>query len=467
LALATMPESLPRAESIGVNLPVLFFAFSISLAVGIIFGLVPALKSSRIDLQGSLKTGDRGSTRAHGRGQSALVIAQMALTLVLLVGAGLLVRTIRHLWSVDPGFNSQHVITFKVGLSPSLTATASSTRIAYRELLERIREIPGVQAADFTNVVPLSEQDNGGPFWIGAQQSTSMQDAPHALYFETGPEYLQTMEIPLLRGRFFTSADTVESEPVVVIDSVLAHTYFPDKDPVGQTITVAHWRTARVVGVVGHVRHWGLDDPGTYNPSQIYISFYQLSDQWVPTFARYLSVAVRTQLDVATMMPAIGKVIYGTAKDQPVYDVQTMQQVASVSMASQRLPMILLAAFAVLALLLSSVGIYGVISYSVTLRVQEIGIRMALGAARQDVLRMVIGQGLRLALAGLLIGAAGALLLARLLSSFARLLYGVRTSDPLTFISVSLVLVGVSVLACYLPARRASRVDPMIALKYE
>jgi putative ABC transport system permease protein len=215
------------------------------------------------------------------------------------------------------------------------------------------------------------------------------------------------------------------------------------------------------------VRHWGLDDPGTYNPSQIYISFYQLSDQWVPTFARYLSVAVRTQLDVATMMPAIGKVIYGTAKDQPVYDVQTMQQIASGSMASQRLPMILLAAFAVLALLLSSVGIYGVISYSVTLRVQEIGIRMALGAARRDVLRMVIGQGLRLALVGLLIGTAGALLLARLLSSFARLLYGVRTSDPLTFVTVSLVLVGVSVLACYLPARRASRVDPMIALKYE
>ncbi len=467
LALATMPESLPRAESIGVHLPVLFFAFCISLAVGIVFGLAPALRSSRVDLQASLKTGDRGSTRAHGRGQSALVITQVALTLVLLVGAGLLVRTIRHLWNVDPGFHPQHVITFKVGLSPSLTGTPSSTRLAYRQLLERIREIPGVQAADFTNIVPLSEQDNGGPFWIGAQQSTSMQDAPHALYFETGPEYLQTMQIPLLRGRFFTAADTVESDPVVVIDSVLAHTYFPDKDPVGQTITVAHWRTARVVGVVGHVRHWGLDDPGTYNPSQIYISFYQLPDQWVPAFARSLSVAVRTQLDVGIMMPAITKVVYGTAKDQPVYDIQTMQQIASDSMASQRLPMILLAAFGVLALVLSSVGIYGVISYSVTLRVQEIGIRMALGAARQDVLRMVIGQGLRLALAGLLIGAIGALLLTRLLSSFSRLLYGVRTNDPLTFMTVSLLLVGVSVFACYLPARRASRVDPMIALKYE
>lgn len=467
VVLATVPVNLPRSESIGVHLPVLLFAFCISLTVAILFGLAPALKSSRIDLQGSLKTGNRGATRTSGRGQSALVIAQMALTLLLLVGAGLLVRTIRQLWNVNPGFHSQHVITFKVGLSPSLTKTASGTRIAYRQLLERIRQIPGAQAADLTNVVPLSEQDNGGPFWIGAQQSTSMQDAPHALYFETGPEYLQTMEIPLLRGRFFTSADTVESEPVVVIDSVLAHTYFPGKDPVGQTITVAHWRTARIVGVVGHVRHWGLNDPGTYNPSQIYISFYQLPDEWVPTFARYLSVAIRTQLDVATIMPAIRNVIYGTAKDQPVYDVQTMQQIVSDSMAPQRLPMILLGAFAVLALLLSSVGIYGVISYSVTLRVQEIGIRMALGAEQRDVLRMVIGQGLRLAVTGLLIGTAGTLLLTRLLSSFARLLYGVRTNDPLTFIAVSVMLVGVSVLACYLPALRASRVDPIIALKYE
>jgi predicted permease len=467
LVLATAPASLPRADRIGVNLPVLFFAFGISLAVGILFGLAPALKSSSVDVQGSIKAGVRGSTRTHSRGQSALVIVQMALTLVLLVGAGLLLRTIHDLWNVDPGFHTDHVITFKVGLSPSLTQTASSTRIAYQQLLDRIRQVPGIQAADFTNIVPLSEQDNGGPFWVGAQESTSMQDAPHALYFETGPEYLRTMKIPLLRGRFFTPADTTESAPVVVIDSVLAKTYFAGKDPVGQAITIAHWRTARVIGVVGHVRHWGLDDPGIYNPSQIYISFYQLSDRWVPAFARSLSVAVRTPLDVAAVMPAIRNVIYGAGKDQPVYNVQTLQQIVSDSMASQRLPTILLGAFAVLALLLASVGIYGLISYSVTLRVKEIGIRMALGAERRDVLRMVVAQGLGLTVAGLLIGAAGALLLARLLSSFSRLLYGVRTSDPLTFMTVSLVLVGVSVLACYLPARRAARIDPMDALRCE
>ncbi len=467
VVIALAPASLPRADNITVNLPVLVFAFGISLVVGILFGLAPALGSSSVDVQVSLKAGERGSTRAHPRTQSVLVIVQMALTLVLLMGSGLLLRTVLQLWKVNPGFDRQHVITFKVGLSPSLTKTASSTRTAYRQLLDRIREIPGVQAADFTNVVPLSEHDNGGPFWVGAQQSTSMQDAPHALYFETGPEYLQVMHIPLLQGRFFTPADNSASEPVVVIDSVLAHTYFPHKDPMGQLITVAHWRTARVIGVVGHVKHWGLSDTGAYNPSQIYISFYQLSDEWVPAFAKELSVAIRTPLDVATIMPAIRNVVYGTGKDQPVYDVQTMQQIASDSMASQRVSMMLLGAFAVLALLLASVGIYGVLSYSVSQRIREIGIRMALGAQRCDVLKMIIGQGLRLAVAGVILGAGGALLLARVLLSFSRLLYGVQANDPVTFMAVSLVLICVSVMACYLPAHRASRVEPMAALKYE
>jgi predicted permease len=467
MVLMKFPEILTRSENIHLNTPVLFFTFGISLVVGILFGLAPALNGSSGDVQSSLRAGERGSTGALARAQNILVILQMAMTLVLLVGSGLLLRTILQLWNVNPGFDRQHVITFKVGLSPSLTTTAVSTRTAYRQLLDRIREIPGIEATDFTNVVPLSENDNGGPFWVGAQQSTSMQDAPHALYFETGPEYLRAMQIPLLRGRFFSPADTSDSEPVVVIDSVLAHTYFPHKDPVGQLITVAHWRTARVIGVVGHVRHWGLGDAGTYNPSQIYISFYQLSDEWVPAFARELSVAVRTPLDVASIMPAIRNAVYATGKDQPIYSVQTLQQIASNSMASQRLPMILLGAFAVLALLLASVGIYGVISYSVSQRTREIGIRMAVGAERRDVLRMIIGQGLRLVAAGVLIDAGIALLLARLLSAFSRLLYGVRANDPVTFMAVLFVLAGVSVLACYFPARRASRLDPMAALKSE
>jgi predicted permease len=467
LVLAKFPEMLPRSENIHLNIPVLLFAFGISLAVGILFGVAPALDGSKVDVQASLKSGERGATRAQPRAQNNLVIAQVALTLVLLVGSGLLLRTVLGLWNVNPGFDRQNLITFKVGISPSLTRTASSTRTAYRQLLDRIREIPGVQAADFTNIVPLSEDPNVGPFWAGAQQTTAMQDAPHALYFETGPDYLQTMRIPLLRGRFFTPADNSTSEPVVVIDSVLAHTYFPNKNPVGQLITVAHWRTARVVGVVGHVRHWGLGDTGAYNPSQIYISFYQLSDEWVPAFARDLSVAVRTPLNVASIMPAIRNVVYGTGKDQPIYDLQTMQQIASNSIATQRLPMMLLAAFAALALLLASVGIYGTISYSVSQRVQEIGIRMALGAKRTDVLRMVMGQGMRLAVVGLTIGAGAALVLSRVLKSFSQLLYGVRADDPLTFIAVSFVLMAAALLACCLPARRAMQVDAMQALRTE
>jgi predicted permease len=275
------------------------------------------------------------------------------------------------------------------------------------------------------------------------------------------------MGIPLLRGRYFTEADTSTAEPVVVIDSVLAHNYFPGEDPVGQSITVAHWRTARVIGVVGHVRHWGLGDPGTYNPSQIYISFYQLNDEWIPAFARELSIAVRTPLDVATVMPAIESVVYSTGKDQPVYDIETMRKIASASMAAQRLPMMLLGAFAALALVLASVGIYGTISYWVTQRVQEIGIRMALGAKRANILRLVIGQGLRLAVAGLIAGLVAALVFGRMLSSFSRLLYGVHASDPLTIICVSLLMMSATLFACYLPARRAMRIDPMQALRTE
>jgi predicted permease len=386
---------------------------------------------------------------------------------VLLVGASLLLRTIGDLKKVNPGFDTQHVVMFKVGLSPSLTKTASDTRIAYQQLLERIRRIPGVEATDFTNIVPLSQQDNGGPFWVGPQQSTSMQDAPHAMYFETGPEYLQTMQIPLLRGRFFTPSDTPDSEPVIVINSVLARTYFRDQDPLGQIITIAHWRAARVVGVVGNVKHWGLGDPGTYNPSQIYICFYQLSDQWIPAFARSMSVAIRTPLDVANIMPAVRNVVYGTGKDQPIYNVRTMQQVVLESMSSQRLPMILLGVFAALALLLASVGIYGVISYSVNQQVKEIGVRMALGALQANVFRMVIWQGLRLTLTGIAIGATGAFILAHALSSFSDLLYGVGAGDPLTFATISIVLITIALVACYVPARRAMQTEPMTALRHE
>jgi predicted permease len=465
---AAVSENLPRSENIAVNGPVLLLTLCASIAVGILFGFAPALKSWNRDPQASLKEGGRGSTVAHRRTQSILVIVQMALTLVLLVGAGLLFRTIRHLSSVDPGFDVQHVMTFKVGVSHSLTKTAPSTRTAYQQLIERIRQIPGVQSADFTGSVPL----NGGwtmPFWIGAQKPVSVQGAPRLVMFLTGPEYLRTMGIPLLRGRFFSSQDTINSPCVMVIDSVLADMYFRDRDPLGQTLSAGFSPVGpcRIVGMVGHVKQWALNDSSTDIQSQAYFPLYQDPDQWVPINYPNLTIVVRTPLDVRSVMPQIKSAVHGAGSDQPIFNVETMQQIVSDSMSSQRFPMILLGAFAALALLLASVGIYGAISYSVAQRIHEIGIRMALGAHRRDVFRMVVGQGLALALAGLAIGVVAALILTRMLSSFSLLLYGVGASDPLTFLTVSVVLLFVAVLACYIPTRRAMRVDPMVALRYE
>jgi predicted permease len=465
--LAALPASLPRSENIGVNLPVLLFALVVSVVVGILFGLAPALKSSHADLQALLKAGGRGSTSPHHRAQSSLVIVQVALTLVLLVGAGLLFRTIRRLWEVNPGFDARHLIAFNVGLSPSANKNVAGMRNAYLQLIECIRNIPGVTAAELTLLFPLSEHQNIGPFWVGPQEPASSALAPRALFYWTGPNYLRTMEIPLLQGRYFTAADTASSQPVVLIDSALAHAYFPDKDPVGQAITIPHWGPVRIIGVVGHVSHWGLDERDAYTQNQIYASLNQLQGDWAPIFYRRLTIVVSTRLDAATVMPAIKAAVYGASDDQTIYGVQVLQQTLAQSLSSQRFPMILLGVFAGLALLLASIGIYGVISYSVIQRVHEIGIRMALGAERRDVFRMVIGQGLRLALAGVAIGAAAAFILARLLLSFSHLLYGVGAGDPATFIAVSAVLTGVAILACYIPARRAMRVDPMVALRHE
>ncbi|MGB8541013.1 MAG: ABC transporter permease [Candidatus Acidiferrales bacterium] len=468
--LAAFPDSLPRSANIAMNTPVLFFTFGVSFVVGILFGLAPALKNRNSDLQASLKDGGRASTSSRNRAQSSLVIVQVALTLVLLVSAGLLFRTIRQLAEVDPGFDTEHVITFKVGVSRSLMKTVASARIAYQQLIERIRDIPGVQAADFTDTVPLSGQGGTIPFWIDSQKPASLQAAPRLVGFLTGPDYFRTMGIPLLRGRLFTAQDTVQSPCVTVIDSTFSRMYFPNSDPLGRTITfgfVSPTGPCRIVGVARHVRHWALDDPASIAQNQMYFPLAQDPDQWVLVGYPYLTVVLRTPLDSATMMPAIKAAVYGAASDQPVYDVRTMQNIVSESMSPQRLPMILLSVFAALALLLASVGLYGVISYTVTQRTHEIGIRMALGAEKKDVFRLIVGRGLRLALTGVAFGAITALVLTRVLPSFSHLLYQVRASDPVTFAVVSSILVLVALLACYIPARRAMKLDPMISLRYE
>lgn len=467
LLLAALPHTLPRSENIGIHLPVLAFTAIASIAVGIVLGLAPALHSTRINVQAALQKSTRGAATGRNASLSRLVMVQFALTLLLMTGAGLLLRSIRNLWHVNPGFDMRHIISFRVGLSPSLTSSPAQTRATWQQLLARIRDVPGVEAADLTNMVPLSGGDNSGPFWIGTAQPASLQDAPHALYFWTGPDFVKTMGIPLLQGRFFTPADQVSTDKVVVVDSVLAHTFFPGQNPVGQTLTVGHWGAARIVGVVGHVHNWGLDDPGTYNPRQIYIPAYQLPDAMVTDFFRNLNVLVRTALPPASVMPAIETVVYASSPDQPVYDVKTIDEVVSESMASRNLPILLLGAFAALALLLASIGIYGVVSYSVVRRTQEIGIRMALGATRHSIFRMIVNQAIRMAAAGLAVGIASAIALVRLLPSFSHLLYGVGQWDPLTFLGVSAVLLLAALAACYAPATRAMRTDPMDCLRSE
>lgn len=466
-ALATAASSLPRNENVRVNVSVLLFTLGVAIAGGILFGLAPALKCSKIDLQRSLKEGARGSTRGHHRAQSSLVVMQMALTLVLLAGAGLLFRTIQQLWKADLGFDPRNVITFQIGLSPSATRNGEGVRNAFHQLVERIRQIPGVQSADLSTLVPMSQEMNSLPFWVDSHRPGSVAEAPRTLGFITGPDFQRVMGIPLIRGRFLSEQDTINSPLVAVIDTELARTYFPDTDPIGHTISFAQVGGYRIVGVVGHVQHRDLGGSSPFTRFQSYVSIYQITDRWMTTIDTWTWVVVRRAVDASTVVPEIRKAVYGAGSDQPVYDVHSMQEIVSETMSSQRFPMILLGTFAGLALLLASIGIYGVISYSVSQRVHEIGIRMALGANRRDVFRMVVGHGLVLALTGVAIGVVAALLLTRLLSSFSLLLYGVGASDPITFTTVSVALILVAALACYIPARRATRVDPLVALRYE
>ena len=470
--LAAFPGGLPRVENIGLNTSVLLFAFGLSIAVGILFALVPALKYGNTDVQAGLREGGRGSTANHQRTQSGLVIAQIALALVLLSGAGLLFRSMLNLWAVNPGFDTQHIVSFQVGLSPSLTQTAADRRAVYEQLTNRIRQIPGVEAAALTALVPLGRTYNSGPFWIGPHRPpVSMAEIPRATYYPIGPDYPRTMQIPLVLGRFLQRIDDVHSELVVLVDSQMARTYFPDGDPLGQSITIPHWGArqnvlARIVGVVGHVEQYGIDGSGGENP-QIYFSIYQLPDDALPAFREEINFVVRTALSPAAITPSLESAVEAVGTAEPVYNIRTMQDLVSASLSRQRFPMILLVAFALSALLLATVGIYGLISYWTAQRAREIGVRMALGAVKWNVLRLLVGQGLRLALAGIAIGAFAAAMLTRVLSSFSRLLYGVRAMDWLTFMAVSFCLLLAALLASYLPARRAAGVDPMAVLRHD
>ena len=468
VGLKLLPESLPRTEEIGLDLRVLLFTMTISLLAGTLFGLMPALKISQADPHTALKEGGRGVSGTRHRAQSVFVIAEMAIALVLLVGAGLMVRSLKRLWSVDPGFNPRNVLTFGYTLPPSLlNGNPDAIRAAYRNFDDELAATHGVEAVSQSwGGMPMGGDDDA-MFWLDGQPKPANTDGMFGtLIYNVGPDYLKAMGIPLQRGRFFTAHDDEKSPLVGVIDDVFAKKYFPGQDPIGKRIVLEdHSRTMEIVGVVGHVKQWGLDaDDAHPLRVQLYTVWMQTPDDFVRLAPSGIDAVVRYTGSLTNVSDAIRRSIEQMSREQILYDSHTMESTISDSLAERRFAMILLGAFAALALLLAGIGLYGVIAYLVGQRAQEIGIRMALGAQRMDVVRMVLWEGTRLALMGVTIGIAAGLSLTRLMT---KMIFGVSATDPLTFSGVAIVLMLVAIAACYFPARKAARVDPMQALRSE
>ena len=467
-ALGVLPTTLPRAEEIRLDTHVLLFTLAASLFAGILFGLAPALKVSRNDLQKTLKEGGRGVSGGHHRVQAAFVVVEVALALVLLIAAGLMIRSLTRLWSVDPGFNPHRVLSFGISLPPSMmAATPDAIRVAFRELDSRLAAIPGITAVSQTwGAVPMSGDDEQ-LFWIeGQPKPASQNDMNWAIDYIVEPDYLKAMGIPLQRGRFFTSQDNEHAPRMVVIDDVFARKYFAGEDPVGKRINVNNVSgTAEIIGVVGHVKQWGLDVDDTHSlRAQLYLSCMQMPDKFIGMTPSASAVVVRSDSADPALLASIRHTSQQMSSEQVIFGAQNMDEIISDSLARRRFSMILLGVFAALALLLATIGIYGVISYVVGQRTHEIGVRMALGAQRRDIVQLVLAGGGKLAVGGIAAGLVAALGLTRLMAS---LLYGVGATDPLTFVTVAVLLGLVALVACTIPARRATTVDPMVALRYE
>jgi predicted permease len=468
VALGVLPTALPRAEEIGLDARVLIFTMGISLLAGIFFGLTPALRTSRPDLQATLKEGGRGASGTRHRAQGIFVVVEMAMALVLLIGAGLMIRSLTQLWQVDPGFDPHNVLTFSLSMPPSMmAATPDAIRAQIRTLDNKLASVPGVRAASLSwGSLPMSG-DEERMFWVeGQPKPNSENDMNWTLAYIVGPDYLKTMGIPLERGRFLTTRDNEHSARMIAIDEVFARKFFPSQDPVGKRINMNGYDApVEIVGVVRHVKQWGLDsDDNQELRAQMYLPFMQLADEAMALVPSGMSVVVRSNGEVPALLDSIRHASEQMSSEQVIYDAQTMSEIISASLAQPRFSMILLGAFAALALVLASVGIYGVISYSVGQRTHEIGIRMALGAQPLHIVRLVLREGGALAVTGVALGLASALGLTRLMAG---LLYGVHATDPLTFAGVAVLLTLVALAACYIPARRATKVDPMVALRYE
>src|SRR6266545_628102 len=458
------PVEIPRTGNLSVNAPILAFTLGVSLLTGLIFGVVPALSASRSDLNRTLKEGGRDSQTGGGRIRGALVIAELATAMILLVGAGLLLKSFMRLQRADAGFNPANVLTFNLQLPFSSYRDWRQVSELYSALLARLKSLPGAQSADAAGFLPL---EGGWPtkFLIQGRPATQGEE-PVAQHRPVSEGYFQTMGIPLLRGRRFDERDQADAPGVVIINEALQRRYFPNEDPVGKRVTTLARQYGplgrvmpaslemEIVGVVGNEKNSSLSK--TAEPA-VYFSHRQFS-------YRSMSVVVRAQAAPLSLVNAVQNEVWALDRNLPVSNIKTMEQRLGESIAQPRFNALLLGLFAALALLLAAVGVYGVISYTVRQRTHEIGVRMALGASAGDILKMVVGQGLTLTLTGVSLGLLGSFGLTRLISG---LLYGVGATDPLTFIAMPALLALAALLACYIPARRATKVDPMVALHYE
>jgi len=460
---ALSPDSLPRANEISFDWRVLVFTGAIALITGLVFGLVPAIWSRQTNLTDTLKEGSRGSTSGHGRMRKTLVVAEVALSLMLLVGAGLMLRSFAQLRQVNPGFQTDHALTLRVSLpvpNSEITAADGDRFVAFFDrALARIRELPGVTAAGATNIIPLDGNSTDRLLDIEGYVPRDKADMPDAQNRQATPGWFASMGIPLVRGRLIEPTDDGKSQRVVVINETFARRFFPNGDPLGKRIRLGkltlEFQWATIVGVVGDVRGFALDEP----PQP---TMYWPVAQIRATPA--LAIVVRTQGDPASLTSAVRGAIAEVDPGQPIYDMQTLDRLVAKSLGQRRFTLTLMLLFGAIALVLSAVGIYGVMAFAVTQRTQEIGIRMALGARTIDVLRLILGSGMYLTAIGVIVGLVGAFAITRLMTS---LLFGVSPTDAMTFGMVTAGLLLVALLACYIPARRATKVDPLVALRYE
>jgi len=455
LLVALSAAYLPRADEVQINAPVFGFALGVAVFTGVLFGLAPALQSSRLDLTEALKEGGRGAGSGAQRHRTLdlLVVGEVALTVVLLIGAGLLVNSFVRLQQVRPGFDEKNLLTAQINLPNPYNQPEKKTQF-YEQLQQRVAALPGVESVGLITELPLANQAADFGFTVEGRPAPTAGQGPHADIRNVNHDYFRVMRIPLLKGRYFTKAEVHENAKVALISDVLAQRFFAGENPLGQRLRFGSIDQAlyEIIGIVGDVRHRGLDldlRQTIYFPSLRF---------------GYSNVVIRTTADPASLAAAVRKEVTAIDPNQPLANVKTMEQWVSESVAQPRLRTLLLGVFSGVALLLSVVGIYGVMSYAVAQRTHELGIRMALGARAGVVLGLVIRQGMTLAVCGVAIGLAAALALTRLMKG---LLFGVRATDPVTFAGVALLLTGVALLACYLPARRATRVDPLVALRHE